>query len=515
MSEFLNLSSELDYFPEPKLEFGLGQYATNPKAGLYLYGPVDGRPRHIKTGVIGTAVGLKLYKEWAEMMNIYIPPGAVGTPNHIAFPGFSSAFGASINNRPELEIELSAISLSKAIRLGRRHEAIKETVSLYEEAIRRRLDEDISLDVWFVVVPDEIYKYGRPQSVMPRNEAVKSNLIVTRKQAAHILAGSPSLFPEENLQAETYLFEPNFHHQLKARLLDTRSVVLQIMRESTLRSLIGSTVDAQRRRMQDPASIAWNLSTALYFKGGYQPWRLAKVRPRVCYIGLVFKRFPDAIGDDRKACCGAQMFLDSGNGLVFRGTPGNWYNPTTKQFHLSESEARSLVQRVVAAYKSVDADGLPPTELFIHGRTRFDSDEWKGFVDGAGPTKVNAIRISDTNEIKLYSLRDTPVLRGTALRLNDRRGYLWTKGYINELGTYPGREVPKPLSVEIVHGDADLKMVMQDVLMLTKLNFNACIYADGSPVTLRFADAVGEIITAVPERRSMGSDSPLPFKHYI
>lgn len=42
---------------------------------------------------------------------------------------------------------------------------------------------------------------------------------------------------------------------------------------------------------------------------------------------------------------------------------------------------------------------------------------------------------------------------------------------------------------------------MYDVLNLTKLNFNACIYGDGLPVTLRFADAVGEILTAGPERK--------------
>jgi hypothetical protein len=56
---------------------------------------------------------------------------------------------------------------------------------------------------------------------------------------------------------------------------------------------------------------------------------------------------------------------------------------------------------------------------------------------------------------------------------------------------------------------------MQDLLMLTKLNFNACIFADGSPVTLRFADAVGEIITAIPERLSAAPNIPLPFKRYI
>jgi hypothetical protein len=101
------------------------------------------------------------------------------------------------------------------------------------------------------------------------------------------------------------------------------------------------------------------------------------------------------------------------------------------------------------------------------------------------------------------------------MQLDDYRGYLWSRGLISEIGTYPGREVPRPLAVEIIAGDTDLSTVMKDLLMLTKLNFNACIFADGSPVTLRFADAVGEIITAIPESRSVGANIPLRFKRYI
>jgi hypothetical protein len=56
-------------------------------------------------------------------------------------------------------------------------------------------------------------------------------------------------------------------------------------------------------------------------------------------------------------------------------------------------------------------------------------------------------------------------------------------------------------------------MVMQDILGLTKLNYNACRFADGEPVTLKFADAVGEVLTAGPiEKLDL---PPLPFKHYI
>lgn len=49
-----------------------------------------------------------------------------------------------------------------------------------------------------------------------------------------------------------------------------------------------------------------------------------------------------------------------------------------------------------------------------------------------------------------------------------------------------------------MRGEADLHQVMEDVLGLRKLNFNARIFGDGPPVTLRFASDVGEILTAAP-----------------
>ncbi|MBL7395880.1 hypothetical protein INQ29_23895, partial [Escherichia coli] len=79
----------------------------------------------------------------------------------------------------------------------------------------------------------------------------------------------------------------------------------------------------RRRGLQDEATVAWNFCTTLYFKMDAKPWALAHVRPGVCYVGLVFKNddTPAATGE---ACCAAQMFLNSGDGLVFRGALGPW-----------------------------------------------------------------------------------------------------------------------------------------------------------------------------------------------
>jgi hypothetical protein len=267
------------------------------------------------------------------------------------------------------------------------------------------------------------------------------------------------------------------------------------------------------RSLQEPARIAWNFSTTLYFKGArLQPWQLADVRPRVCYVGLVFKQDPSP-AEKGEACCAAQMFLNSGNGVVFRGALGPWYSEEKREFHLRSDAAKNLVTEVLKAYEK--AHGEPPAELFIHGRQRFADDEWSGFSSAVDPaqTRLVGVRIKRSQDLRLFRPSvDVPVLRGTTVKMSKREGYLWTTGYIPRLRTYPGFETPKPLEIDINRGSADLQTVMADVLALTKVNYNACDFSSGLPVTLKFADRVGEILTASP--RGMQAP-PLPFRYYI
>jgi hypothetical protein len=251
------------------------------------------------------------------------------------------------------------------------------------------------------------------------------------------------------------------------------------------------------------------LSTAIYYKAGAKPWTLADIREGVCYIGLVFKRTSNP-KDDTEACCGAQMFLHTGEGIVFKGAVGSWGSDKPGEFHLSKEKAEDIVRRCVKAYD--DWHHKPPKELFIHGRTVFNRDEINGFRVGApAGTSVTGIQIRRPNDLKLFREGRRAVLRGVGLQIDNRNAFLWTSGYVPSLRTYPGREVPTPLKVCIVFGDTDLDQVLADIVALTKLNFNACIFADGLPVTLRFAGDIGEILTAIPEV----SSKPLPFRHYI
>ncbi len=74
-----------------------------------------------------------------------------------------------------------------------------------------------------------------------------------------------------------------------------------------------------------------------------------------------------------------------------------------------------------------------------------------------------------------------------------------------------GPETPNPLLVRIQRGECPLEPVLSDVLGLTKINFNSCLFNDRLPVTIKFANAVGDVLIAAP----IDSEPRLPFKFYI
>ena len=500
----------LGHLVEPQLEFAHDQCEEHPKDGLFLYGPPksDAQSGVLRYARIGTAGGIQLFDGWQKLVQGYIPPYKPDVAHHSAFPGFQAAFGMAWPESPVTSIQVDGAKLEAAIRISNRHEAIKKCVDIYADAIQAFLGEeaDVTPDVWFVVVPDEIFKWGRSKSAPPVSMRVAGESKLPIREAK-VLLKRPSLFDHENEEAELQLYDLNFHNQLKARLLG--KAVVQIIRERTLSESLAPEGTLKKRTTQDTATIAWNLCTTTYYKTAGPPWRLRDIRPGVCYVGIVFKQ-DTSDPDAQNACCGAQLFLRSGEGLVFRGAVGRWYSKKLKQFHLTFEKAAELMKLAIFGYGKIH--GKPPTELFVHGRSRFDETEWKGFMSACPPeTKLIGIRIRESDALKLYRLGRQPIIRGTYFESSPTSAFLWTKGYVPRLNTYPGFEVPNPLMVNIDWGEADLRTVLGDILSLTKVNFNSCTFADGLPVTLKFADAIGEILTAAPEMEQ----APQPFKYYI
>lgn len=504
------------HIPEPMLAFWEEQEAESPKDGLFLFGPPASpqHPAQLRYGIIGHAAGIQRLLRWMEAVRGPLPPKDPDRALYSAWPGFEAAFRCSLPEAPIARIEVDEHAVATALRIADRHEAIYRTVGLYESPIIAHLQrEEVQPTVWFVVIPEEVHRLGRPRSpAPPRSERTPSQIPGVLPGRLQSWGRTIPLFPEDREVEDMRLYARHFHNQLKARLLRHR-VAIQVVRETTIAPEdFLNTFGRPIRKVEDATTIAWNLCTTAFFKAEGKPWQLAHIRKGACYIGLVFKQ--DPAGDaDAKACCGAQMFLDSGDGIVFRGAIGRWWRRDLKEHHLDETAARDIVSRVVAEYRRLHGD-RPPSELFIHGRAAFTEEEWRGFQSAIDEqTKLVGVRIQQSSDIKLFSPGKRPLMRGAALPMSATSAYLWTLGYVPRLDTYPGWEVPRPIKVEVLRGSAPLEVVLADVMGLTKLNYNSAAHSATLPVTLAFADAVGEILMAIPEE---ASPVPLlPFRYYI
>lgn len=510
------MTKKLIKLPEPTLLFGHDQAIEDPRDGLTLFGPLDeGKTYGVRAGVIGTKDGIRYYKEWVERLQLPIyeidEKKKHLKENRPLFPGFETAFGIPWNSKPVIEIAVDEEEIDKAVYIGNSYLRIFRTVDIFaKRIIKAKNEEDAEVDVWFVIIPEKIYKYCRPKSeVEVALRLEDEELSLTLKEARNIQKG-PSLFPEMNALTLPYEYELNFHNQLKARLLEDK-ILTQIVRETTLAPYEFTKANGRPLRpLGDLSAVAWRLSTGVFYKTGGRPWKIDNIRNGVCYIGLVYKQ-DGSTGDPRSACCAAQMFLDSGDGVVFKGNVGPWFTPGTGDYHLDSQSAAELVGKAVETY--TDKMGEPPKELFLHGKVMFNNEEWQGFNAAIEQSRTNlvGVKIYTEKNFKLYRKGKMPVVRGTAYIRSWRKAYLWTNGYVPRLKTFPGMGVPKPLFIDVCRGDVNIETVLKDVLALTKLNYNTCQLADGQPVTLKFAEAVGEILTAGP----LKNVPPLPFKHYI
>lgn len=519
------------HLDEPQLRFGHDQVAAHPKDGLTLFGPYTQKPGSVRFGVIGTARGLALFDKWCREINRFLPAyegsrftrkkdAVFGKLAHQFFPGFEAAFGITWGPKPECRCLVPDETLNETLQTHELHTRISRVVKTYtKRLIKTNYESEDKPEIWFVIVSKNLETLCRPLSEPPKDYTQGTRAEDAMQFGLFVDQQSNDVFAEEYQDA--LKFKPDFHNQLKARLLK-HQIITQVLQEETLDACL-RTPDNPARDKEDPATITWNLMTSIFYKTRRRPWILADARPGVCYVGIVFKRLAKSQGD-KNACCGAQMFLEDGNGMVFKGALGPWYSYDLRECHLDREEARKLLAKAIQSYAD-EHDKRVPQETFVHGSVRFSDDEWAGFEDAAkqANTKVVGVRIRRlSGGLKLFTRLKGAVMRGAALSVSHRKAFLFTSGFVPRLNTYPGWNVPNPLDIEICNGEADLKTVLQDILRLSKLNYNSCKFADGYPITLKFAGSIGDILTTLPPDEDNKDDSeevdeytPLPFWHYI
>jgi hypothetical protein len=458
---------EATWLPEPELRFADGRLDTDPKVGISLWGPLSaGTGRHpqlIRVGMIGRSPALANVRAFIEEDMML---GVDGDRASQPFPGLDSAFGSRLIVDDGL---IETITTGELGQLGTSsaRQRFESFLSLVSAKIRLLAERDSPPDVVFIVFDQELDKEFR---VVNYHE---------NKQALH----------------------RDLRRAIKAEAMAVRMPTQLIHESTTRRAPLG------RRSLDHPAEIAWHLATGLYFKAGGLPWGATGLEDGTCYVGVGFYR---PMGDRSSLVSSVvQAFDDRGDGLVLRGQSFHWdERHRGRSPHLPAEAAAQLLGATIDRYRAERRQ--TPRRVVVHKSSWFEPAERDGFVDALkGIAEFDLLALRRTSDWRLLRFGKYPPLRGTVLTAGEHN-LLYTTGWIADLG-YDHGHVPAPIEVADHYGDSDLRKLLREVLVLTKMNWNSAGYADADPITLRFSQQVGEILREVPPTRD-----PLPqYRYYM
>jgi hypothetical protein len=144
----------------------------------------------------------------------------------------------------------------------------------------------------------------------------------------------------------------------------------------------------------------------------------------------------------------------------------------------------------------------------VHKTSSYLPKEIAGFraaADSAGIDLLELLWLPGDDPVRLFSSAAHPPLRGTLLSIDDQRHILYTRGSVPFYGTYPGMYIPSPLPFRLAVTESSPEYLADELLALTKMNWNQTQLDARLPITLRTADQVGEILRHLgPHDRPQG-----------
>jgi hypothetical protein len=206
----------------------------------------------------------------------------------------------------------------------------------------------------------------------------------------------------------------------------------------------------------------------------------------------------------------AQAFTERGEGFVLRGNSFDWDRRKTGEGapHLNEEQAKALLENVLGVYK--DQVGGRPRKVVLHKTSRYTEEERKGFEAAlAGVSHYGMVTVTRRG---VFCLRPgkKAVLRGTVVDFGQKRGLVYTMGYVPFLRCYPGFRIPQPVEITENWGSVSLTEAAADILKLTKLNWNTAAFNCREPITVAFARRVGDIL-----KLAKGKEPALHYRYYM
>jgi len=499
---------------EPLLAFGGRNQHADPKTGLGLYGPysMQGQSRppltSIIVGIVGPAAMLADAERWLDTCRGVVTNDGTEPFLYPHFPGINGQhpFQCELISGDAWRETIPAKELQTALSIPNFYERIRAIGRLYLECIETLSQREPRPGVIICCIPQEVIDFCTVK--VSKIGELKRIRVSKGERILQGIAKTGQFFlfaeidPSLGIEGEEGAHQ-NLRRGLKAEAMQF-GIPTQLVWPATLASANGAG-SSEGRLPQDIATRAWNFTTALYYKAGGIPWRLAEVEPGVCFVGVSFYREINK-ENPRIRTSMAQAFTASGDAYVLRGNSFEWDDSEHgRSPHLNGEAATAIMRDVLDLYQRQNRGSLP-SRIVVHKTSRYWEEELGGFEEACRLVPQRDFVSLGWRGIQFYRPGDYPPLRGTYVKFSDSDLLLYTVGYVPFLRTYPGARVPQPLEITEHHGDSPWDVVLREILGLTKLNWNTADFGCSEPVTIAFSRRVGQILAELPPNLPLKSE---------
>lgn len=462
----------LKFIHEPQLEFGQSIHIC-PRKGIGDFEAYDvkfnNRRTDIQVGVIGLNENIEKFLKWIETCQNFISPKPKSKQPNLftSFCGFNANYGfkANLVANKDLSRPITNQDIKRVLEIPEWDKRLSACADLYIDHISY-LGIDKSADIIVCIIPTKLQGKIMHQTLQPVEETIETST----KQDKNI--------------------ETDFRRLLKAKAMSIGKPIQLILQDSL-------EPYKEKSGRQDDATKAWNFCTALYYKANHTPWRLIRDNSKVtaCFVGISFYR-----SRDRKQVHTslAQLFDDLGNGVILRGSPVD-ISDDDRQPHLRSDQASALLAGVIKEYETIHKTN--PARVVIHKTSNFNDAEMEGFYAAAKELRISYVDyitiLDSSTRVFRNGLYAMP--RGTHIEVDDKTHLLFTKGSVEYYQTYPGMYVPRPIEIRIVESDESAKVICDEIMSLTKMNWNNTQIDGKYPITIDCARRVGLIMKYIPE----------------
>ena len=401
---------KLSHLHEPELEFGLGQRHVDIRFGLMDNGPFDtgqqGAPAQVRLGLIGNAETVEGVEEWlvrcaaginaksdTRLTNLYPPFPGTGTEGPFRVPFRLSEH----DTRTIPPRKLKKLQATSPIGLSDSY------ADLFIDELRALAETNVPPDVVVIALPLE---------VIASVNATDVDLIEDTRPT------------DDETDAEIVPAGVDFRARLKIAAMRYGlpiQIVWPVLYDPSTK-IPRKTKPENVREVQEDATRAWNFFTALYYKAGGLPWRLARDarQLRSCFVGISFHKSPD--GEFLNTST-AQMFDERGEGLILRGGRAAELSDDRRPY-MTEEHAHDLLARSLRNFR--DQHLHYPARVVLHKSSPCHPEEMAGFetaIEECDIDNLDCLAISKS-ALRLFREGHYPPLRGTLLRLDGDRAVL-------------------------------------------------------------------------------------------